>query len=120
MANKDWNIWKSTPFDLWHCQLNFTLWCATAECGVAFEDQLQAKDSFLASLYWFHFYCTTRRILEELRITLPGDESLSGIRTTMTLGPTSGFALSSVCHQIQTGGRSWIMAVKASDHGAHT
>ena len=38
----------------------------------------------------------------------------------MTLGRTSGFALSSVCHQIQTGGRSWIMDAKASDHEAHT
>ena len=38
----------------------------------------------------------------------------------MPLGPTNGFAMSSVCHQIQTGSRSWTMDVKASDHGAHT
>ena len=75
MANKVWNIWKSTPFDCWQCQLNFTPWCAIAGCGVSFKDHLQAKDPLLASLYWFHVYYTTRRILEELRITLPGDES---------------------------------------------
>ena len=71
MANKAWNIWKSTPFDWWQCQLNFTLWCATAGCGVSFEDHLHA------SLYWFHVYYTTRRLLEELHISLPGDESHS-------------------------------------------
>ena len=76
MANKAWNSWKSTPFDWWQCQLIFTLWCATAGCGVLFEDHLQAKDPLLASLYWFHVYYTTiLRILEELRITLPGGES---------------------------------------------
>ena len=42
---------------------------------------------------------------------------IPGIRTTMTLGPTSGFALSSVCHQTQTGGRSFIIVVKALEHG---
>ena len=35
----------------------------------------------------------------------------------MTLGPKSGLALSSVCHQIQTGGRRWIMDVKALEYG---
>ena len=77
MANKAWNIWKNTPFDWWQCQLNLTLWCATAGGGVSFEDHLQAKDPLLASPYWFHGYYTTRRILEELRITLPGDKSHS-------------------------------------------
>ena len=77
MANKAWNIWKSIPFDWWQYQLNFTLWCVTAGCGISFEDRLQAKDPLLASLYWFHVYYTTRRLLEELHITLPEDESHS-------------------------------------------
>ena len=71
------NIWKSTPFDWLQCQLNFTLWCATAGCGISFEDHLQAKDPLLASVYWFHVYYTTRRLLQELNISLPGDESHS-------------------------------------------
>ena len=35
-------------------------------------------------------------------------------------GATSGFALSSVCLQIRTGGRSWSMGIKGSDHTART
>ena len=46
------------------CQLDFALWCATAGCGVSFEDHLQAeKYPRLASLYRFHVYYTTRRLL---------------------------------------------------------
>ena len=41
MANKAWQIWQNTPFGWWQCQLNFDLWCASAGCGVSFEDHLQ-------------------------------------------------------------------------------
>ena len=61
----------------WQCHFNFIVLCATAGCDVSFEDHLQAKDPLLASVYWFHVYYTTRRILEELHITLPGDKSHS-------------------------------------------
>ena len=120
MANKAWNIWKSTPFDWWQCQINFTLWCATAGCGVSFEDHFQAKDLLLASLYWFPFYYTTRRILEELRITLPGDEYHSWYHNNY-----DARAYKRLCSEFgmspdKTGGGSWIMDAKASDHGAHT
>ena len=74
-SNKAWHNWKSTPFDWWQCQLNFAIWCATAGCGVSDEDRLQSKDPLLASLYRFHATYTTRCILEELRVTLPGDKS---------------------------------------------
>ena len=77
MANKAWNSWKTTPFDWWQCQLNFAFWCATAGCGVSVEDHLQAKDPLLAGLYRFHVYYTTRRLLVELKVTLPGDKSYS-------------------------------------------
>ena len=45
--------------------------------GVSFEDHLQAEKPLLASLYRFHVYHTTRRLLEELRVALPGDKSHS-------------------------------------------
>ena len=77
MANKAWISWKTTPFDWWQCQLNFAVWCATAGCGVSVEDHLQATDPLPASLYRFHVYFTTRRILEELRVALPGEKSHS-------------------------------------------
>ena len=77
MANKTWQIWQNTPFSWWQCQLNFALWCASAGCGVSFEDHLQVEKPLLASLYRFHVYLATRRLLEELRVALPGDKSHS-------------------------------------------
>ena len=43
MANWAWRIWQNTPFSWWQCQLNFALWCASAGCGVSFEDHLQTE-----------------------------------------------------------------------------
>ena len=77
MANKAWQVWQNTPFSWWQCQLNFALWCASAGCGVSFEDHLQAEKPLLASLYRFHVYHTTRRLLAELRVALPGNKSYS-------------------------------------------
>ena len=77
MANKAWQILQNTPFSWWQYQLNIALWCASAVCGVSFEDHLQAKKPLLARLYRFHVYHTTRRLLEELRVALPGDKSYS-------------------------------------------
>ena len=77
VANKAWHIWISTPFNWWQTQLNFALWGASAGCGVSFEDHLQAKIPLLASMFRFHVYYMTRRLLEELRVPLPGDKSHS-------------------------------------------
>ena len=78
MANKAWQVWKNDPFSWWQCQLNFALWCATAGCGVLFEDHLQAeKHPLLASLYRFRVFYTTRRLLDELGVALPGNKSHS-------------------------------------------
>ena len=118
IANKAWQIWQNTPFSWWQCQLNFALWCASAGCGVSFEDHLQAEKPLLASLYRFYVYHTTRRLLEELRVALPGDNLIHGTRMRMTPEPTGGFALSLHFLRNKTGGRSWIMDVKVSDLGA--
>ena len=75
VANTAWHAWISTPFDWWEYQLNIAIWCATAGCGDSFEDDLQDKDPLLASLYRFPVYYTTRRLLKELRVALPGDQS---------------------------------------------
>ena len=62
--------------------MNFAVWCATAGCDVSVEDHLQATDPLLASLYRFHVYFTTRHILEELRVALPGEKSHSWYMNT--------------------------------------
>ncbi|MCU7813513.1 MAG: hypothetical protein KZQ77_20100 [Candidatus Thiodiazotropha sp. (ex Notomyrtea botanica)] len=82
MANKAWHIWTNTPFSWYQCQLNFAIWCSTAGCGVSFEDHVAAKDPLIASLYRFHVYYTTRRLLKELRVALPGDDSYSWYENT--------------------------------------
>ena len=64
VANRAWQIWQNTPFSWWQCQFNFALWCASAGCGVSFENHPQAEKPFLASLYRFHVYLTTRRLLD--------------------------------------------------------
>ena len=77
MANKACQRWQNTHFSWWQCQLYFALCCASAGCGVSFEDHLQVEKPLFASLYRFHVYHTTRRLLEELRVALPGDKSYS-------------------------------------------
>lgn len=69
---------EKRPISWWQGQLNFALWYATAGCGVSFDDHLQAeKHSLFASLYRFHIYYTTRRLLEELGVALSWDTSHS-------------------------------------------
>ena len=118
MANKTWQIWQNTPFSWWQCQLNFFLCCASAGCGVSFEDHLQAeKHPLLAILYSFHVYHTTRRLLEGLRVALPGINLIHGTRMHMTQEPISGFVLSSPFVRNKTGGRRWTTDVKSSALG---
>ena len=117
MANKAWHIWTSTPFDWWQYQLNFALWCATAGCGVSADDHLQAKDPLLASLYRFHVYYTTRRLLVELKVALPGDKSYSWYENAYDVR-----AYKRLCTEFSVSPdtdwrQKWITDVKASDLG---
>ena len=117
MANKAWQIWQNTPFRWWQCQLNFALWCASAGCGVSFEDHHQADKPLPASLYHFHVYHTTRRLLEELRVALPGDKSYSWYENAYDSKAISGFVLSLPFLRNKTGGRRWTTGIKVSDLG---
>ena len=117
MASKAWQIWQNTLFSWWQCQLNFALWCASAGFGVSFEDHLQAEKPLLASLYRFHVYHTTRRLLEECVSPSQGINLFYGTRMVMTPEPISGFALSSPFLRNKTGGRRWTMDVKTSGLG---
>ena len=56
-------------------QVNFAVWCATSGCGVSVQDHLEAQQPLLRAVYRFHLYYTVRRILEELKVALPGDTS---------------------------------------------
>ena len=103
------------PFSWWQCQLTFALWCATDGCGVSFEDHLQAeKHPLLASLYRFHAFYTTRRLLEELSVALQWDQSHSYYENFYhSRAYKSGFALSVGYCQIRNCDRSSTTGVKS-------
>lgn len=54
-------------------QLNFAVWCATSGCGVSVE-LLASQQNLLSSVFRFHLYYQTRKILEEMNCPIPGDQ----------------------------------------------
>ena len=66
--------WQTDWIRFWQNQLNFAVWCATTGCGVDFNNHL--KDTgMIGSLFRFHVYNQTRRILFEMAVALPQDTS---------------------------------------------
>ena len=54
-------------------QLNFAVWCATAGCGVSVK-HLTYKETLISSVFRFHVYYQTRKLLEEMCCPIPGDQ----------------------------------------------
>lgn len=63
--------WNSNPIQFYQNQLNFAIYCATTGCGVSYNH----SDPLTKSVYQFHVYYQFRRILSELRVPLPGEQS---------------------------------------------
>src|SRR5271165_7042947 len=63
----------SCNMNFYQNQLNFAVWCASTGCGVSVNDHLNVKDNLLASVFKFHIYYQTRKILEELSCPIPGE-----------------------------------------------
>ena len=76
------HAWNSKPMQFWQNQLNFAVWCATTGCGVSLQDHLFAEDPQIRSLYRFHFYYQTRRLLDELQVPLPDDQAWKALDNT--------------------------------------
>ena len=55
-------------------QLNFAVWCATTGSGVGMSLLNNSKEKLLSSVYKFHVYYQTRKILEEMSCPIPGDK----------------------------------------------
>ena len=66
--------WTNNPMQFWQNQLHFALWCATTGCGISFKDHLSTH-GLTKSLYLFHVYYQTRRILKVMQTPLPPDAS---------------------------------------------
>ena len=56
----------------WQNQLNFATWCATTGCGVDYENHINGK-GMLGSVFKLHVYYQIRRILFEIRASIPGE-----------------------------------------------
>src|SRR5258708_5181863 len=68
------NKWLSScNMSFYQNQINFAIWCATFGCGVSVNDHLNSESALLSSLYRFHVYYQTRKILEEMACPIPGE-----------------------------------------------
>ena len=65
----------------WQNKINFAVWCATTGCGVSAEDHLSSKVPMVRSVYLFHVYYQVRRILEEMQVPLPQDDTWDAFDT---------------------------------------
>ena len=95
MGNKAWQIWQNTLFSWWHCKLNFALWCASAGCGVSFEDHLQAEKPFVPACTPSTSTIRPRACLKSCVSPSQGINLIHVTRMHMTPEPISGFVLSS-------------------------
>ena len=118
MANKAWQIWQNIPFSWWQCQLNFALWCASAGCGVSFEDHLKQRSPFLPACTASTSTIRPGACLKSCVSHSQGINLIHGTRMHMTPEPTSGLNFkSSPFHRNKTCGRMWTTDVKVSDLG---
>ena len=106
-----WNIipdWLS----FWQNQLNFAIWCATTGCGVDVNNHLKAG-GLTGSLFLFHVYYQTRRILFELGIALPQDKSWNAFNNSYNRG-----AYERICKEFNVDpGADWRQKMDPSGDG---
>ena len=76
-SGKEARAWLSKPnINHWPQQLNMAVWCATSGCGVSLIEIL-SYPKVIRSFFIFHIYFTIRRILHELNVPLPGEQTFS-------------------------------------------
>ena len=73
---KHW--WHGCDMKYWQNQLNFAVWCASAGCGVSWEEHLNRPSlALILGMFRFHVYFQTRKILQEMSCPLPGDDAFN-------------------------------------------
>ena len=76
-TGKESRSWLNKPnFNYWPQQLNFAVWCASSGCGVSLFESLNYP-KVISSFIKFHIYFTIRRILYELKLPLPGEQTFA-------------------------------------------
>jgi len=81
--------WHNSQMTFWQTQLNFATRCATTGCGVSVRDHISGRYDFAPesaqlskSIFRFHVYYQTRRILHQMRAALPTDETWNAFNNT--------------------------------------
>ena len=69
--------WMKTPMQFYQNQIHFAIWCASAGCGVSWDDHLNHSNPLIRSVFRFHFYYQIRRILNELEAPLSEEKSFN-------------------------------------------
>ena len=73
--------WNTHWMLFWQNQLHFAIWCATTGCGIDYNHHLKA-DAMIGSLFIFHAYYQTRRILFQMKVALPQDSNWNAFNNT--------------------------------------
>jgi len=77
VARKEANKWLEGPsMNYYPQQLAFSIWCASAGCGIGIN---MKYTPMIHSLLKFHILFTSRRILAQMNVPLPGDQYFSNI-----------------------------------------
>ena len=84
-SNEIVNRWNTDWLSFWQNQLNFAIWCATTGCGIDVNNHLKAG-GLTGSLFLFHVYYQTRRILFELGVALPQNKSWNAFKNMYDRG----------------------------------
>ena len=86
--------WFSHPMQFFQNQLNFAIFCATTGCGVSYVNHLNHSDNLMRSVYQFHAYYQTRRILTQLGCPLWGENSFNPFNNPIDIS-----ALQHLCNE---------------------
>ena len=66
-------------FHMYHCQLNFALFCATSSLGISWQ-HLNHLNLLVRAVYRFHVHFYVRLILHDLGIPLPHEDGFSKVK----------------------------------------
>ena len=117
MANKAWQIWQNTPFSCGSASLTSPSGAPLPVVGFHLRTTSRRRSPFLPACTAFTSTIRPGACFKTCVSPSRGINLILGMRTHITRGPTSGFALSLGYRQIRTCGKSWIKDVKDSDLG---
>lgn len=86
--------WLANQMQFWQNQLNFAIWISTTGCGISKNDHLRHKNPMLRSVFRFHTYYQTRRVLSEMQCPLPTDQAFNALNNGINMN-----AFEKICNE---------------------